>query len=545
MIERVGDTTSKKVSAKAKIKLRGSSLRRFARKKEKSGTSNTSSSSSSTNTSSSASSSSSGSGTQASNTQAVARRDRDGVRLSRRASRIMEEEERINNNVDAGNEVNGASPPDFNKMTTQEQYDYLQDVVVQQADGDESAWKTGEGEVNLVGIRSWEDGQPGGREGDAYNDTIYAARMVNGEPRIDSFNASVDGGVWNPSTAQNRGFGYRENGEWKGISHIADGFYRDNWVKGGVPGSDLGLRQAGDIRIHADSNSDGVIQNNERLGADINGDGIGDGVTVGSSWGIQFHPGGNGTNVGQASAGCQVIHGSEYDKFKQIISDAPNSRFSYTLIDSANLPPVGAQHAFDGTPPAQPVDVPPAPVGDTNPPANVPPTNVPPAEGNAPVATPPYTPYTPSTPSTPTAPDSTGGVSQQPAGDVSGTSNTQNMSDTSNPYNASGIPGYEQMMMGMGAMGQQVMMMCLTALQEIEQGVNNGPAVKSLAQWYQMAGKGNMPLPPQIRKLVENVLMKAGIKTGGNAQRTGNTAQTRYNGGHGGMWGASPLQFYR
>jgi len=482
------------------------------------------------------------------------RRGDDSVRLSDRASEIADKDRKVENEegqvnqnegVNENEETNQAGPPDFNKMTPQEQYDYLQNTVVQQAGGDESAWKTGEGEVNLVGVRSWENGQPGGREGNEYNDTIYVARMENGEPKIDAFTASVDGGVWDPAKAQQRGFGVTSNGEWKGISHLADGHYRDTWVKGQVPLSDLGLRQAGDVRVHADGNSDGVIQNNERLGSDITGDGIGDGETKGAGWGIQFHPGGTGENVGQYSAGCQVIKAQEYDRFKQIIANAPNSRFSYTLVDSSNLPQVGAQHAFDGTPP--PANVPEAPVGGgVTTPAGTPSTPAPAAPA-APAAT-PSTPATGQTPDTAPANPVYSAPAQVPA--------TEGLPGAYGPAaghvgeNNGMNPGsFAPMgMMGMGVMDQQVMMMCMAAIQEIEQGVKNGPAVQMLAQWQQMAGQNNIPVSAQTKNMVISILQGAGIKVGQTARgasKGGNAANTTYNGGHGGIWGASPLNFYK
>lgn len=274
----------------------------------------------------------------------------DRVELSEPASADLEPEEPAE-----------TGPPDFDKMSTDEQYDYLQQVVTEQAEGDPAAWKSGTGEVNLVGIRSFQDGRPVEGQGNAYDDTIYAVWVdETGQRQVRAFTASTDAGV--VADPQSTGFGVYENGSYQGFSHLADGHYRDTWVKGSVPGSDLGLRQAGDIRIHADSDNDGVISDAERLGQDLDGDGRADGTTKGSGWGIQFHPGGSGPNVGSWSAGCQVIQAGEYADFKNILNNASNGRFSYTLVDSSALPPVDGTRAATGPAPVatDPPELPPA-----------------------------------------------------------------------------------------------------------------------------------------------------------------------------------------
>ncbi|MCL5773008.1 MAG: hypothetical protein M1536_01315 [Firmicutes bacterium] len=233
-----------------------------------------------------------------------------------------------------------ALPPNFNEMSPEEQYNYLHDVSVAMAGGDESQWRTGEDELNIIGIRSFQNGQAVPPEGNVYNDTIYAVRMHDGKPEVYAFQGSVDAGVVN--NPGSTGFGYADpkTGKYLGFSDLADGFYPiGTWTKGAVPHSGLGLRQNGDIKINVDLNNDGIIEDNERLG-----------VTEGAGWGIQFHPGGTGDRVGLWSAGCQVIKGDQWGLFQNLISEDKNKDFAYTLVDSANLPPVDANHRAVGVP---------------------------------------------------------------------------------------------------------------------------------------------------------------------------------------------------
>jgi hypothetical protein len=228
-------------------------------------------------------------------------------------------------------------PPNFNEMTPEQQYNYLHDVVVAMADGDESAWKTGDREVNLIGIRSWQNGQAGSTEGNTYNDTIYAVRMVNGKPEVYAFNATVDAGIDPGGT----GYGYSDS-RGRGYSHVADGYYPDGtFVKSNNQkwGVRTVLAQAGNVRINCDYSNDGVIQDDERIN-----------VTEGAGWGIYFHPGGRGDNVWSSSAGCQAIRPEQYGTFMQLIEESPSNSFGYTLVDSRNLPEVDSNHVAVGVP---------------------------------------------------------------------------------------------------------------------------------------------------------------------------------------------------
>jgi hypothetical protein len=228
-------------------------------------------------------------------------------------------------------------PADFNKMSPEQQYNYLHDVAVSMAGGDESVWRTGDKEVNLIGIRSFTDGQAHDQQANKYDDTIYAVRMVDGKPEVYAFQGSVDAGK-DPGGTK---FGY-DGPEGHGFSHVADGSYAPGtFVKtgGGHWGVDTVLGQAGDLKINVDFNNDAVIEDNERINK-----------TEGAGWGIFFHPGGQGENVGSWSAGCQVIKPDQYGTFQHLLQDDPNMKFGYTLVDGHNLPPVDENNKAVGVP---------------------------------------------------------------------------------------------------------------------------------------------------------------------------------------------------
>lgn len=228
-------------------------------------------------------------------------------------------------------------PPNFNEMTPEQQYNYLHDITVAMAGGDESAWKTGDKEVNLIGIRSWQGGQAGSSEGNTYNDTIYAVRMNNGKPEVYAFNATVDAGIDPGGT----GYGYSDS-RGSGYSHVADGYYPDGtFVKSNNQhwGVRTVLAQASNVNINCDYNNDGVIQDDERINK-----------TEGAGWGIYFHPGGSGPNVNSWSAGCQAIRPEQYGTFMNLIEESPSNSFAYTLVDSRNLPQVDSNHVAVGVP---------------------------------------------------------------------------------------------------------------------------------------------------------------------------------------------------
>jgi len=231
----------------------------------------------------------------------------------------------------------GASAVDFSKMTQAQQYDYLKDLTIQQAGGNENAWKSGANEVNLVGIRSFQNGKAVAAEGDKYNDTIYGCRMRNGQKEVQAFNSTTDAGIWQDAASKGMSFIDRRGND-RGVTHLADGYYNQAFERGTVQGGEQGLRQTGWVRMHADRNNDGKIQDNEKLGWRDK-----DGVLAGSDWQIQFHRGGSGDKVGETSAGCQAIKSGDYARFQQMLADAPDSQkyFNDTLTDSSKLPPPG------------------------------------------------------------------------------------------------------------------------------------------------------------------------------------------------------------
>lgn len=238
-----------------------------------------------------------------------------------------------NQNILATSPANKLDPVEHQKVMDA-QYDYLSKLVTEKANGDPNAWKTGEGELNLIGLRSVTNNQINAGEADKYNDTIYACRIKDGKKEVYAFDATVDAGKWDQDRAMETGMAVvNKKGDFKGVAHLADGFYQEAFKKGAVSGSDMGLKQAGWLRYQLDKNGDGTISDDEKLGKD------GQGKAVGASARFQFHPGW-GENVGENSAGCQTIRGEQWGKFQELLGEVPDSqkRFSYTLADGHNLP---------------------------------------------------------------------------------------------------------------------------------------------------------------------------------------------------------------
>lgn len=240
--------------------------------------------------------------------------------------------------VNQPGQVNATKGPtvDFNSMTQDQQYDYLRAKTVADAGGDGSAWKSGDRQLNLVGVRGFKDGVRTENEPDKFNDTVYACRLVDGKKEVYAFNAAVDAGIYD--AAEHDGYSLsNRDGYSKGVAHLADGFYRDAWSKGPVTGGVEGLRQTGWVRVNADFNNNGKIDDSERLGRSQ------EGMVAGTKLQLQFHPG-YGDNVGSNSLGCQSIKGEQWDKFQQLLDEVPGSQknFSYNLTDGRTMKAPGA-----------------------------------------------------------------------------------------------------------------------------------------------------------------------------------------------------------
>jgi len=219
-----------------------------------------------------------------------------------------------------------AKAVDFSKLSQAQQYDYLRKMTVQRAGGDASAWRTGDREVNMVGIRSF-GGKPHGQVADKHDDMIYVARMVDGQKRVEGFRASVDGGIQSDPNRPS----YR----------LDDAFYKDGWKRGGVTGGEQGLRQVRSVDVWKDANNDGVLDKDELKAGRSQ---------LAATAQLQFHRGGM-SNVGDVSSGCQVIAADQYDRFQKILAEAPDTqkRFSYNLIDSSRLPGINPDGSIQDT----------------------------------------------------------------------------------------------------------------------------------------------------------------------------------------------------
>jgi len=222
------------------------------------------------------------------------------------------EQQAVQNTVAAA----GPQSVDWNSMSQDQKYDYLQKLNTANS-GSADTWKTGDKEVNLVGVRGFSDGQANANEKDQYNDSIFACRMNNGKKEVYEFKGSTDPGA-DPTN------------QWhdRGDTFLAEGFYKDSWAKGKVSGGEQGLRQVDWVNVNVDANGNGKIDSNE-----------GRRLQAGTGCQFQFHSGGDGDKVGKSSAGCQVIQNEQYADFQKLLSEAPDSqKFSYLLINGSKMP---------------------------------------------------------------------------------------------------------------------------------------------------------------------------------------------------------------
>ena len=162
----------------------------------------------------------------------------------------------------------------------------------------------------IVGIRSNEDNP------NKYDDKFY---LFNGEQFI-----KVVTGTTNPGTPILEG-GFLKYNKVGAAVIKSNEFYYDVWSYGLHQGKMPALRQVGNFIVFRDGDKDGK---SEEIGTPI----------VGSGYGINFHSISNdlsinkiGENIGNYSAGCQVINNVE--QYKMIINMIKNqSKITYCLL---------------------------------------------------------------------------------------------------------------------------------------------------------------------------------------------------------------------
>jgi hypothetical protein len=183
--------------------------------------------------------------------------------------------------------------------------------------------------LNLVGVRSWQDGQSVANRLNEYDDTIY---VVEGNVAT-GCRASVDPGR------------LREPNP-KGIAHLIPGLYL--YRIGLHRRRETALVQAAPVRIRRFFDENHLPESAEH-GTD----------EIEEGWfGINIHRGGMGTRVGEWSSGCQVVHGSQWTAFLQIVLSAASRgqrRFPYLLIEGKHLVErtreATADHSSEGSAP--------------------------------------------------------------------------------------------------------------------------------------------------------------------------------------------------
>lgn len=166
------------------------------------------------------------------------------------------------------------------------------------------------GHVNLVGLRGWVNGLPVPNEPDAYNDTILLVSQTASGLRAVRFRASVDPGR------------LREPNP-RGTAHLLPGSYL--YRLGLHRGRETALVQAGEVRVrrYIDDDPEGLAPFEE------------------SGWfGINIHRGGLSPRVGSWSAGCQIVHGTQWPSFiaaLQRAADEGQQLFHYHLIEGRDV----------------------------------------------------------------------------------------------------------------------------------------------------------------------------------------------------------------
>ncbi len=236
---------------------------------------------------------------------------------------------------------------DPRQLPEAEQYKYYQELTTAQAreTGKASAWKTGEGEVNLIGIRDFYGNAEGQTVKDVSNDLVVAAYKENGQDKVKYFRANVDGGKLSQKDIDALGIqadslgtpglpdgGTHEKADYV-VPHIADGHYQDVFKKGKVGGGvDDGLVQSGLLACATDFDNDGTAVDDIAVGR-------GRTFKAGPEYNYQFHQG-NSVNekVGSSSAGCQTVCSEQWKDFQDLICKSDQDKYNYTLVSADKLP---------------------------------------------------------------------------------------------------------------------------------------------------------------------------------------------------------------
>lgn len=221
------------------------------------------------------------------------------------------------------------------QMSVSERYDYLHQLTVQHAAGDDSAWKDADREANLIGLRGWALGSPQG-----FGDSLFVLRLVDAKKTVETFRLSAQGPV--AGDAQRRGLGYFDDADrFVAMPLLATGFYRNAFMR-----TAQGLRQKGLLRMlpeplpveEEDSGGDRAQPPAGQLDARST-------LLVGPRWRVRFYAGAETHRVLPRPPGCQLVHPQDWANFQRLLADCPavqdqgSSGFSYLLLDAQDLPP--------------------------------------------------------------------------------------------------------------------------------------------------------------------------------------------------------------
>lgn len=187
-------------------------------------------------------------------------------------------------------------------------------------------WRDGGQRMNVVGLRGFDVDR--GRHDNAFgawNDTMaFVWRDAEGRPKVREFRATTDPGMRAHADAPD------VTGDGRGdVAHLRPGQYEYR------VGPHKGLPGAGNptvnVPVDRDTNQDGVISGAERRASIERGD-------VG--WGINIHwgPGGDPSEIGPYSLGCQVVTLS-HAEFRREVTPllGMNDTILYTLVDARTL----------------------------------------------------------------------------------------------------------------------------------------------------------------------------------------------------------------